>query len=321
MTPKPAGAFLDFGTMGPDVDTAPLEALLDLRCYTTTNADEVAERLAGCRIAIVNKTTITREHIAAAAALELIVLAATGTDNVDLAAAGARGVAVANIRDYCSPAVAQHVFALVLTLNQGIVGYDQLAKSGEWSRSKSFAMFDFPIRELAGRKLGIVGYGSLGQAVARVGRSLGMQVLVSTRPGDSGPCPPDRVPLGEVIESVDVLSLHCPLNEATRHMLSTEQFRRMQRHAIVINTARGALIDQQALADALRAGEIAGAGIDVLPSEPPPADEPLLAPGIPNLLLTPHIAWASIESRQRGLAQVAQNIDSFLSGGRLRRVE
>jgi glycerate dehydrogenase len=159
MRAKPAAVFLDFATMGPDIDTAPLDALLDLRCFDTTAPDEVASRLVGRRVAVVNKTRLLREDLHAADALELIVLSATGTDNIDLDAARSRGIAVANIRDYCSPAVAQHVFALVLTLNQGIVGYDRLAKSGDWSRSGCFAMFDFPIRELAGCKLGIVGYG------------------------------------------------------------------------------------------------------------------------------------------------------------------
>jgi glycerate dehydrogenase len=198
--------------------------------------------------------------------------------------------------------------------------YDSLVRSGAWSRSRSFALFDYPIRELAGRTLGIVGYGTLGRAVGGIGESFGMRILISQRPGDTGEPPPGRVPVGQLLEESDVLSLHCPLNEATRHLLNADAFRRMKRDAIVINTARGALIDQQALADALRLGEIGGAGIDVLPVEPPPPDHPLLARGIPNLVLTPHIAWAAREARQRALDQVAENIGAFLAGDALRRI-
>ena len=319
MDSRPTGVFLDLATMGPDIDIGPLECLLDLTCYDTTAADQIGGRLDGATIAIINKTRLGAGDLERAGSLRLIVLAATGTDNVDTSAAQRRGVAVANIRDYCSPAVAQHVFALVLTLNQGIVGYDRLVRSGEWSRSDSFAMFDYPIRELAGRNLGVVGFGALGRAVARVGESLGMNVLVSARP-KSGDCPAGRVPFDEVLEAADVLSLHCPLTDATRHLLSTEEFTRMKDDAILINTARGGLVDQSALADALRRGLIGGAGIDVLPKEPPDPEEPLLEPDIPNLLVTPHVAWASIESRQRAVAQLAENIEAFLRGDSLRRV-
>jgi glycerate dehydrogenase len=209
---------------------------------------------------------------------------------------------------------------LILGLTQKVGAYDALARSGAWSKSRSFALFDYPIRELAGRNLAIVGYGALGKAVAHVGRCLGMSLLISQRPGDKGPPPGGRVAIERVIEQADVLSLHCPLNDATRHLLGSDEFRRMKRDAIVINTARGGLIDQEALVEALRTGEIGGAGIDVLPVEPPPADAPLLAPDIPNLILTPHVAWAAKEARQRAIDQVAENIASFYAGGDLRRV-
>jgi glycerate dehydrogenase len=320
MSPKPVAAFLDFATVGPGIDTARLDALADVRYYDYSRASDVAERLKGTEIAVLNKATLARDAIAGAAGLKLIVLAATGCDNVDTAAARAAGIAVANVREYCSSALAQHVFALILGLTQKVGPYDMLVRSGAWSRSLSFALFDYPIRELSGRKLGIVGYGTLGQAVGRIGESLGMQLLIAQRPGADGPPPQGRLPLATVIAEADVLSLHCPLTEATRHLLDAAAFRRMKRDAIVINTARGALIDQQALADALRTGQIGGAGIDVLPLEPPPADQPLLKRDIPNLILTPHIAWSAKEARQRAIDQVAENIEAWLAGKELRRI-
>jgi glycerate dehydrogenase len=172
---------------------------------------------------------------------------------------------------------------------------------------------------LTGCTLGIVGYGSLGQAAARIGGTLGMRVLVSARP-KSAVVPAGRVAFETLLEQADVLSLHCPLTDATRHLIGAPELKRMKSDAILINTARGGLVDDEALAAALRSGEIGGAGIDVLPVEPPPDDQPLLAPDIPNLILTPHIAWAARESRQRALDQVVENIADFLDGGKLRRV-
>jgi glycerate dehydrogenase len=209
---------------------------------------------------------------------------------------------------------------LVLGLTQQVGLYDGLVRSGAWTRSRSFALFDYPIRELAGRRLGIIGYGSLGRTVAGIGESFGMELLIAQRPGTAGEPEAGRVPVDRVLAEADVLSLHCPLTDATRHLLDADAFRRMKKDAIVINTARGGLIDQDALADALRSGEIGGAGIDVLPEEPPPADNPLLERGIPNLIMTPHIAWAAHESRQRAIDQVVANVAAFLTGDSLRRI-
>jgi glycerate dehydrogenase len=320
MPSKPAAVFLDFATIGSGVDTSGLDDLARVRYYDFSEANELAGRLARCEIALTNKTRLGQSVINGASALRLIAVSATGTDNVDSAAAKKAGVAVTNVRDYCSDGLAQHVFALILGLTQQIGPYTKLVRSGAWSTSRSFALLDFPIRELAGRNLGIIGYGSLGQAVARAGEGFGMNILISQRPGTEGPPPPNRVPLDRVLSESDVLSLHCPLTDATRHLLNAPAFQRMKKDAVVINTARGALIDQRALAEALRTGEIGGAGIDVLPTEPPPVDDPLLAPDIPNLVLTPHIAWAATEARQRVIDQVAENIRSFYEGGDLRRV-
>ena len=312
---------MDFATVGPGVDTSALDSLVDVDYHPYSDAGEIAERLRDRDIAILNKAHLDGAAIAASARLKLIAVQATGTDNVDTAAAKERGIAVTNIRDYCSTAVTQHVFALVLGLTQQIGRYDALVRSGAWQRSRTFALFDYPIRELAGRALGIVGYGALGQAVGRLGEAFGMRLLVSARPGTPpGSVPEGRIAFETVLEEADVLSLHCPLTAATQHLIGAVELERMKPDALLINTARGGLIDSEALVRALRDGEIGGAGIDVLPSEPPPADQPLLAAGIPNLIVTPHIAWAAREARQRAMDQVTENIREFLRGGRLRRV-
>jgi glycerate dehydrogenase len=321
MSAKPKAAFLDFATLGPKVDTAALDGLVDARYYECTDLFDVGARLTDCEIAILNKTRVSGDVIRESKRLKLITLSATGTDNVDVAAAKECGIAVANIRDYCSTSLSQHVFALVLGLTQQITGYNSLVRDGAWQTSVTFAMFDYPIRELTGRTLGIVGWGALGQAVARLGECFGMHVLVAARLGTPRDAvPPDRVAFEDLLERADVLSLHCPLNATTHHMMSTPQFERMKDDALLINTARGGLVDSEALVAALRNGAIGGAGIDVLPVEPPEEDDPLLAPGIPNLIVTPHVAWAAQESRQRALDQVTENIADFLRGGRLRRI-
>lgn len=203
----------------------------------------------------------------------------------------------------------------------GTTALDALVRRGAWQRRRTFTLFDYPIRELSGRTLGIVGSGALGQAVARLAEAFGMKVLVAARLGTPrAEVPEGRVHFDDLLEQADVLSLHCPLNATTKHMIGAPQLKRMKRDALLINTARGGLIDSQALADALRAGEIGGAGIDVLPVEPPPEDQPLLAPDIPNLIVTPHVAWAALEARQRAFDQVIENIADFLRGGSLRRL-
>ena len=318
MSQRPTAAFLDFATMGPNVSTASIDALVEAKYFAYSRADEIPERLAAAEIAIVNKVNLDRKAIAAAPRLRLIALTATGTDNIDCRAAEERGIAVANARDYASRAVAQHVFALVLALTNHVARYDLLVRTGAWQRSRSFALFDYPIRELAGRKLGVVGFGALGQAVAALGRGFGMEVLVSTRHRDEPEV--GRVPFTTILRTADVVTLHCPLTPETEHMIGTRELKLMKPDALLINTARGGLVDGRALAAALERGTIGGAGIDVLPVEPPGADEPLLGSDIPNLLITPHVAWAAREARQRALEQVAENVQAFLTGKRLRRV-
>jgi glycerate dehydrogenase len=313
--------FLDFGTVSNgDLDPAPLErALPGIVIHDRTSQADVPGRIAGFEAVLANKAVIDGATIRGNPQLKLVALTATGVDNVDLAAARKAGVAVCNIRDYCTASVAQHVFALLLALTHRLADYHALVAAGRWQEAGQFSVFPFPIRELQGRVLGIVGHGSLGKAVAAIAQAFGMRVEIANRPG--GTPAAGRRDLDDMLPVLDVLSLHCPLNEATRGLIGRERLARMKPDAVLINTARGALVDTRALAEALEAGTIGGAGIDVLEREPPPPGHPLLDPSIPNLILTPHVAWAAREARQRCLDELALNVVSFLAGNRRNRVD
>lgn len=280
--------------------------------HDATAPEEVKERIAGAHVVISNKVPITAAAMDAAPDLKLILVAATGTNNVDLAAARERGIVVSNVRAYATPAVVQHVFTLLLSLVTHMPQYAEAVRVGQWQRSKQFCLLDFSVHEIAGRTMGIVGYGELGQGVAHMAECFGMRVLVAQRPG--GAPRPGRVPLEELLPQVDVLSLHCPLTPQTQGLIGPRELDLMGNQAILINTARGSIVDEQALADALRAGRLGGAGIDVVAEEPPVHGSPLLDPDIPNLIVTPHVAWASQESRQRLVNEVAHNVRAFLVG-------
>jgi glycerate dehydrogenase len=291
--------------------------LPELDLFDVTRDDEMAARIRTAEVVLINKVSITAAAMQASPGLKLISLAATGTNNVDLEAARRLGIAVCNIRDYCTPSVMQHVFAVLLSLTHGLREYERLARE-EWATSTQFTILRQPIRELQGRLFGIVGFGVLGRAVARSAEAFGMRVLIANRP--DGERQPGRFDLRDLLPQVDVLSLHCPLTPATSGMIGARELSLMKPDAVIINTARGALIDVEALAQALRQRRIGGAAIDVLPQEPPRDGSPLLAPDLPNLILTPHTAWAARESRQRCLEEMAANIEDFLRGGRRGRV-
>ena len=268
---------------------------------------------------MLNKLKITAEVMAASPKLRLIALSATGTNNIDVVAAAERGIAVCNIRDYCTASVVQHALGTLLMLTHRLREYSRMAIDGTWSRSQHFTLLTHPIRELQGLTLGIVGYGVLGQAFANACQSaLGMKVLIANRSGETAQA--GRVDLDELLRQADVVSLHCPLTEQTRHLLDTRRLALMKRDAILINTARGALVDLDALAAALRAGRLGGAAIDVLPEEPPVSGSPLFAEDLPNLIVTPHTAWAARDARQRCLDEIAANIVDWRQGGRRGRV-
>jgi glycerate dehydrogenase len=316
--------FPDFGSLGPaDLDLSALhQTLPGIRLFASSTPDEARERIAGCEIVIVNKVQLDRKLLGANPALRLICLAATGSDNIDLQAARELGITVCNIRNYCTASVVQHVFGMLLSLNLRFDEYRRLLADGTWQHSPHFCLLDHPVRELAGRNFGIIGYGQLGRAVARVARSFGMRVLVSrslqTESGIGQTVADDpaveRMDLPGLLASSDVLSLHCPLTPATRHLINAETLRLMRSDAILINTARGALVDGPALLAALRTGCLGAAGIDVLPEEPPRHGNALLDVRLPNLLVTPHVAWAAREARQRALDEVVANVRAFLSG-------
>jgi glycerate dehydrogenase len=313
--------FLDFATVSTgDLDLGAMRrALPQLVLHDVTRDAEIHARISDAAIVLINKARITSEHMRGARALKLIVLAATGTNNVDLDAARERGIGVCNIRDYCTASVVQHVLGAILALTHHLREYSDLVASGAWGRSPQFTLLDHPIRELSGRVLGIVGFGTLGRAVARAAESaLHMKVLVANRPG--GQREAGRLDLAELLPQVDVLSLHCPLTPATANLIGARELALMKSDALLVNTARGALIDVAALADALRSRRIGGAAIDVLPQEPPVEGSPLFAPDLPNLILTPHTAWAAREARQRALDEMTLNVEAFLAGGRRGRV-
>jgi glycerate dehydrogenase len=312
--------FLDYETVSNgDLDASALtEAAGGLRFFESTLESQTAERISDVRIVLLNKVRLSRGQLYAARGLKLVALAATGTDNVDLIASKERGIAVCNVRSYCTPSVVQHAWAMILGLTQHIQGYTRLATDGSWADSAQFTVLAYPIRELAGRTIGIVGWGELGRGVARAAETFGMRVVIANRLGASPQ--PGRLDLPQLLAISDVVTLHCPLNDATRGMIGARELALMKPDALLINTARGALIDGCALAEALKSRKLGGAGIDVLPREPPVDGDPLLDPGIPNLLLTPHVAWAARESRQRCIDEMAANIRDFLSGGHRGRV-
>lgn len=308
------GVLLDQESLRPaDLDMSGLRAAVpDWRCYDGTPPEETGARIREADIVVTNKVVLRERDLAGAQCLRLICVAATGTNNIDLDAAARRGITVSNVPCYATASVAQHVFALLLALTTRLPEYRDAVRSGRWQQSEQFCLLDFPITELAGKTLGIVGYGALGGAVAGLARAFGMHVRVAARPG--GPSVPGRVPLDELLLEVDVLSLHCPLTEATRGLIGARELASMRPDALLINTARGGIVEEAALAAALREGHIAGAGVDVLSLEPPREGNPLLALDIPGLIVTPHIAWASRESRQRLVDGLGANITAFLQG-------
>jgi glycerate dehydrogenase len=306
---------LDLG----DLDLSPWrETFSDLVLHASTTPDQVAERLKDAEVAISNKIVIDAATFAACQSLKLVLVTATGVNNIDLDAARKHGVVVSNCQGYGTPSVAQHTLMLLLAMATRLPDYQQAIHQGQWQKSKQFCLLDFPIVELEGKTLGLLGHGELGGAVAKLAEAFGMRVLSGQIPGR--PARPDRVPLHELLPQVDALTLHCPLNEHTRDMIGAHELSLLKPKAFVINTARGGLINEQALADALRNGHLAGAATDVLTVEPPVNGNPLLSGDIPRLIITPHSAWGSQEARQRIVGQINENALAFQAGKPVRVV-
>ncbi|KSW26118.1 MULTISPECIES: 2-hydroxyacid dehydrogenase [unclassified Pseudomonas] len=309
-------ASLDLG----DLDLQPLrQAFGELVLHPASAPGEIAGRLREANVAISNKAPISAETLAQCPDLRLILVTATGTNNVDLAAARERGIAVANCQGYGTASVAQHAILLLLALATRLPDYQAAVRAGRWQQSTQFCLLDFPIVELEGKTLGLLGHGELGGAVARLAEAFGMRVLLGQLPGR--PPRADRLALDELLPQVDAISLHCPLTEQTRGMIGQRELDLMKPGAFIVNTARGGLIDEQALADTLRRGHLGGAATDVLSVEPPKDGNPLLAGDIPRLIVTPHNAWGSREARQRIVGQVTDNAAAFFRGDKLRRVD
>ncbi len=311
---RPRIVFLDSSTVDAgDVSFEPLAVLGELVLHPVTPPDLVRDRCQGADIVLTNKTAVDRDILSACPTVKLVAVTATGTNNVDLAAARDLGVRVTNVRGYSTESVAQHTLCLLLNLATNM---HRLAREPEaWARSPHFTRLDYPMEELAGRTLGIVGLGTIGSRVADLGRALGMRIIALGRegqPASSGDI--HRLPAAEFFPAADAVTLHCPLTPQTERLISADVLRSMKPAAFVINTGRGPLVDEDALLAALRDGTIAGAGLDVLSVEPPRPDHPLLAANLPNLIVTPHTAWATTESRRRLLDGVARNLAAFLEG-------
>lgn len=306
--------FLDRGTIGPSVELTRPSFEHDWVEYDQTAPEQVIQRLSGAEIAVTNKVPIRRAALEALPDLRMIAIAATGYDVIDVAACKERGVTVSNIRGYAVNTVPEHTFALILALRRSIVGYRQDVMNGEWQKSGQFCFFTHPIRDLSGSTLGIMGEGAIGQSVAKIGQAFGMRTLFAAHKGVTG-LGPLYTPFEQVLEESDVISLHCPLMPATRGMIGMDEFRHMKKKPLLINTARGGLVVEKDLVQALDEGLIAGFGFDVLTSEPPMPDHPFNAVlGRPNVIVTPHVAWASEEAMQTLWAQLIGHIENFRAG-------
>ena len=307
--------FLDYKTVDAnDLDLGSIEALLpEIVVHSFSNQEEVLSRIEDVEVAIANKVVFDANVFARATKLKLICVTATGTNNIDLEAAKQSGVVVCNIKDYCTDSVVQHVLLSMLTLKHSSRDYSASMDNGDWQEGNSFSLLQHPITELSGKSLGIIGYGVLGQGVARAATTLGLKVLISESFAENNKLDEGiaRVPFDTLLAESDIISLHCPLTDNTEGLFDETAFEQMKSSAILINTARGGLINDHALIKAIEDKAIAGAAIDVLDQEPPDSDHPLMQKQYSNLIITPHIAWAAQEARQRALDRIAENIEAF----------
>ncbi len=306
---------LERDSVGTDVDVSCFERFGTVTYYGNTVADTVAERVKDAEVIISNKAPMNENTLKDAAHVKLICLFATGYDNVDLAYCKSRGIKVANVVNYCSTAVAQHTLLLALSLSEKLAFYDDYVKSGAYGAQDRFSNFDRPFAELAGKTWGIVGMGNIGHKVASLAEAFGCKVIFYSASGKSSCTEYQRVEFDTLLQEADILSLHCPLSDRTRGLINKEAFSRMKETAILINVARGPVVNTQDLHDALMEGQIAAAGLDVLEKEPMAKDNPLYEiKDSTKLIITPHMSWASIEARTRLVGEVMQNIQAFLDG-------
>lgn len=312
--------FLDVASLDQqDLDLTALQQLFtELKLYAKTQSNEVLARVQQAEVIISNKVLIDAEIMQQCKNLQLILISATGTNNVDLAYAKKQGIVVCNCQGYGTAAVAQHTLMLMLNLATSFAQYQQAVQQGKWNQSEQFCLLDFPIIELQGKTLGILGYGELGQAVARLATAFSMNVVVGQLP--NRPAHASRLTLDDLLQQSDFISLHCPLTEETRDLIDEAALNKMKQSAFLINCARGGIVNEAALLNALKAGRIAGAATDVLTVEPPKQGNILLDAHLPNLLITPHSAWGSVDARQRIVQQMVENTQAFIVGKPIRQV-
>lgn len=316
------GVALDFDTLGPkDLDTSALFGLpIEWEIYGNSSVSDVNDRIENAHVVLTNKVVLTRNNINHAKDLKFIGLFATGTNIIDLDAAAEFGVSVSNAVGYGTRSVVQHTWALILALTTKLIGYSKASMNGRWQKSDAFCVIDYPVQELSGKTIGIIGAGELGRGVASVAPVFGMKVRYAALKNTKHSFQNDRIDFDDLLKESDVLSLHCPLTEDNINLIDQRELKLMKSSSILINTARGKLINEKSLHEALINGEIAGAGLDVLSEEPPISGNILLDERVPNLIVTPHTAWISKEARQRLVEQVAGNIKGFLEGGKFNRV-
>lgn len=306
-----SGVFLDAGSLGNDIDLSELTKL-SCTCWPQTTKSEVVQRCLNADFIITNKVVIDAEVIAQLPNLKLICVAATGMNNIDLQAAKQNNILVKNVTDYAGSSIAQLTFSLLGELWGHTSRYGSLVKQGAWSQSEHFCLFDKPIIEFSGKKMGLIGYGTLAKSVEKIAQAYDMDILIADRKGEEV-TRPGRVPFLQVIEQADVISIHCPLTQDTENLISAAELNKMKSSAVIINTARGGIINEEALLKALANNNIAGVATDVLTVEPPTTEHPMLTHSLDNLIITPHIAWASIEARKRLLNKVIENIESHFN--------
>lgn len=287
--------------------------------YQATSADQIVARLKDATVAITNKVMLRRETLEQLPGLKMVAVAATGTDNVDIACCRERGIVVSNIRNYSVHTVPEHVFMLMLALRRNLLAFRADVRNGAWQKSPQFCLFTHPVRDLYGSTLGIIGHGAIGKAVEQIAVAFGMKVLIAEHKG-AAEVRNGYTAFDIVLRDSDVITLHLPLNEQTRHLIGTTEFACMRSGALLINTARGGLVDEAALLEALRSGRIGGAGFDVLGKEPPTQGHPLLDLDLPNFILTPHIAWSGREAMQTLADQLIANIEAYAASTPQNRV-
>lgn len=306
---------LDRETLGYDIDTSVLKTIGDFEEHEAADLETTREYIKDADVIIFNKTRMNEELLKDAPNVKMLAITATGFDNIDLEYCKSRGIAAANVKAYSTPAVAQHTFAMALFVLEKISYYDEYVKSGRYSSQSGFCNFDEKYNELSGKTWGIIGMGNIGRSVARIAEAFGCKVIFYSASGNSTCTDYERVELENLLKESDVLSIHCPLSDRTRNLINRDTLKLMKRNAILINVARGPVVNDADLAEALNNGTIAGAGLDVLGVEPMEKDNPLgLIKDSRKLLITPHMAWASVESRQRCFDEVFENIRAFMEG-------